>query len=73
MHRSLATSRSTPVHAEDRLLKAEEAARVLAVSTRFVWRLRSEGKLPAVQIAGATRFRLSDVNNLVQHGAKGGA
>jgi len=52
----------------DRLLRAAEVAEMLAVSTRLVWRFRSEGKLPAVQIAGATRFRLSDVRKLMGGG-----
>jgi hypothetical protein len=45
---------------------------MLAVSTRLVWRFRSEGRLPAVQIAGSTRFRASDVRKLIEGGTKGG-
>lgn len=59
---------STP----DRLLRAQEAADLLAVSPRLVWRFRAEGKLPAVSIAGATRFRLSDVKRLIDAGASNG-
>lgn len=56
---------------KEQLLRAGEVAEMLAVSSRLVWRFRSEGKLPAVQIAGATRFRLSDVERLIEAGAKG--
>jgi len=57
---------------EDRLLRAQEVATMLAVSTRLVWRFRSEGRLPAVQIAGSTRFRASDVRRLIEEGTKRG-
>jgi predicted DNA-binding transcriptional regulator AlpA len=53
---------------DDRLLKATEVAALLSVSTRLVWRFRAEGRLAAVQIAGATRFRLADVRRLMESG-----
>lgn len=56
---------------KDRLIKASEAAQLLGLSTRAVWRLRSAGVLPAVQINAATRFRLSDVQGLMLHGTGG--
>ena len=56
----------------DCLLRANQVAQLLAVSTRLVWRFRSEGKLPAIQIAGATRFRRSDVLKLMAGGTSGG-
>ena len=71
MHTNKDTKRRELDHHEDRLLRAREVAMMLAISTRLVWRFRSEGKLPAVQMGGATRFRLSDVTRLVQSGASG--
>lgn len=56
------------IDATDRLLRAQQVAELLAVSTRLVWRFRSEGKLPSVKIAGATRFRSSDVRKLIDGG-----
>jgi predicted DNA-binding transcriptional regulator AlpA len=53
---------------DDRLLRAGEVAEMLAVSSRLVWRFRAEGKLPSVSLAGATRFRLSDVKRFMQSG-----
>lgn len=54
----------------DRLLRAMEAATMLGVSIRAVWRLRASGALKGVQIGGATRFRLSDVARLVEKGTR---
>lgn len=55
---------------DEKLLRAPEVAEMLAVSTRLVWRFRSEGKLPSVKIAGATRFRLGDVRKMIEGGAR---
>lgn len=62
---------SISANPSDRPLRATEVAQVLAISTRLVWRFRSEGKLPSVQIAGATRFRQSDVERLIVSGTEG--
>jgi excisionase family DNA binding protein len=62
------TIRGSESDTPDQLLRAQDAARLLAISTRLVWRLRSEGKLPSVRLAGATRFRLSDVKRFIQSG-----
>jgi predicted DNA-binding transcriptional regulator AlpA len=41
---------------------AKAVAKMLSLSTRTIWRLRSAGKLPQpVQIGGAIRWRLSDI------------
>lgn len=52
----------------DRLLRAGEAAEILGCSSRTIWKLRSEGKLKAVAIGSARRFRLSDVQRIVSGG-----
>jgi excisionase family DNA binding protein len=52
----------------DRLLRAEEAAKLLGIGKRTVWQLRSRGDLPAVAIGGATRFRMSDIQKLIANG-----
>ncbi len=39
------------------LISAEQAARFLGVSKRYVWRLAREGKLPAHKVGKYTRFR----------------
>ena len=55
---------------EDRLIKAAEAARLLDVSLRMVYRLIATGGLPRVKIGKATRFRMSDIESLMQRGAE---
>jgi excisionase family DNA binding protein len=49
----------------DRLLTVDEVAATLKLSRRSVWRLRAAGELPAVQFGGSTRFRLSDVEIII--------
>lgn len=44
------------------LLSAKELAKMLAVSVRTVWRLRSAGQLPIpVMIGGSCRWKLRDI------------
>lgn len=51
------------------LLSAKELAKRLSISVRSVWRYRSSGRLPKpVQIAGAIRWRLSDIEQWIQWG-----
>jgi len=52
-----------------RLLRKKEVAALLACSTRMVERLVSAGKLRRVQVLGAVRFRLSDVEQIIMKGA----
>jgi len=59
----------TFAESEDRLLKVSEVAELLGCSARLVWSLRSEGKLDAVKVSCAVRFRLSDVRRIVANGA----
>ncbi len=58
--------------ARPQLLKAAEVADRLSCSTRSVWRLRSLGELPAVELPGVgTRFRECDVEALIHQQATG--
>jgi|HubBroStandDraft_1064217.scaffolds.fasta_scaffold257298_2 excisionase family DNA binding protein len=52
-----------------KLLRKKEVASRLACSTRMVERLVASGKLTAVKIRGAVRFRLSDVEQIEMNGA----
>lgn len=47
------------------LLTAKEAAALLGVSTRTLWRLSASGDLPCVHVGKATRWRRSDVEKYV--------
>lgn len=54
----------------DRLLRARDVADILAVSLRGVWRLTSEGVIPApIKLGGATRWRESDLRRFLRKAA----
>jgi excisionase family DNA binding protein len=46
------------------LLRIREAAAILKVSTRTVWRMIAEGQLTVVRVRRCTRLLLSQVNGL---------
>lgn len=51
------------------LLKAEEVACMLAISTRTLWRLVSVHKFPApIRVGSSTRWRATDVEAWVHAG-----
>lgn len=54
---------------DDRLLKKKDAAQMLACSSRHVDRLVNSGKLTRIKILGAVRFRLSQVQSLINGGS----
>lgn len=52
-----------------RLVSAEELARILAISTRSLWRLRSAGQLPRpVKLGGSIRWRIDEVERWIKVG-----
>ena len=48
------------------LLNVDQVADLLGISRRSVWRLRSAGELPAVEVSGATRWRHAAVRQFVE-------
>jgi excisionase family DNA binding protein len=54
---------------EDRLLRKKEVAALLGCSTRSVEREASCGRLKRIKIRGGVRFRLSEINAIIQSGA----
>ena len=55
------------------LLKAEEVARMLAISPRTLWRLVSaEGFPQPIHLGGSTRWRASEVAAWVERGCTSG-
>jgi len=53
------------------LITAAELARLLRVSTRTLWRLRSAGELPeAVRLGGAVRWRLDEIKKWIAGGCR---
>ena len=55
---------------QDRLLiSAKHFARLLDVSVRTLWRLRSAGKLPeSIRIGGSVRWNAQQVNEWIEEG-----
>ena len=53
----------------EKLLRKKEVASRLACSARMVERLVASGRLTAVKIRGAVRFRLSDIEQIILKGA----
>jgi predicted DNA-binding transcriptional regulator AlpA len=51
------------------LLAVEDVGRLLSVSTRTVWRLRSEGKLPKpVKLRGTVRWNAAEIRRWIDAG-----
>lgn len=51
------------------LITVQELGRLLKMSVRSVWRLRSAGAIPPpVRIGGAVRWRLEDVARWIERG-----
>jgi predicted DNA-binding transcriptional regulator AlpA len=58
-----------PSFAEPLLITAAEFARLLQISTRTLWRLRSAGELPEpVRFGGAVRWRLEEIRKWIGDG-----
>jgi excisionase family DNA binding protein len=51
--------------ASDRLLDVREAAELLGLRPRTVYKLSYEGRLPVVKVGRATRFRLMSLLQLI--------
>jgi excisionase family DNA binding protein len=55
------------VNSEDKLLlTVEQAAAVLSLSRRTLWRLTKDGKLPAVRYGRAVRYWIEDLKKWVE-------
>jgi excisionase family DNA binding protein len=48
------------------LLKTDEVAEILAISTRKLWVLTNRGDLPSVRIGRCVRYELRDLDAFVQ-------
>ena len=49
-----------------RLLRAKEAAAMLAISPRKLWGLTRSGKIPCVRIGSAVRYVEEDLHKFIQ-------
>ena len=51
------------------MMTAEEIARCMKISTRTVWRLKTQGELPkAVKVGRAVRWRQNDILHWIEQG-----
>ncbi len=57
---------TVPVTNSTQLLKAPEAARLLAIGTRKLWELTNSKRIPCVRIDRAVRYRLSDLEQWIE-------
>ena len=58
-----------PATTEERLLRKRDVSARLGVCNRTVERLVATGKLMRIKVRGAVRFRISEVQNLMNGGA----
>jgi len=64
---------SSTVPQQPLLLKADEVAHLLSISSRTLWRLVRAGEFPSpIYVGGSTRWRLTDIENWVDDGRPGG-
>ncbi len=56
----------------EQLLTAEEVARVLALTERYVWRLARAGDLPYVQVGKYRRFKPSAIQVFIKERTRSG-
>ncbi|QXD16989.1 helix-turn-helix domain-containing protein [Rhodocaloribacter litoris] len=57
-------------NASDRLLTVREVLDILRIGRTTLHQLRRRGVIEAVHIGRAVRFRASDIERLIEHGAE---
>ena len=57
---------TVPVPNSTQLLKAPEAARLLAIGTRKLWELTNRGEIPHVRIGRAVRYDGRDLDAWIE-------
>jgi excisionase family DNA binding protein len=66
MESSLGTRVSATISSNDRLLDVMEAADLLRLRPRTLYKLAYERRLPVVKVGRTTRFRLSSLLRLIE-------
>ena len=56
---------TTTSNIKPRVVNSKEAANLLCVSERTVWKLKTDGKLPYVNIGGRTLFRPETIEKYI--------
>lgn len=63
------SANASPPESDPLLLSAARVARLLEISERTLWRLRSAGKLPRpVQVGGSVRWRAEEIRRWIDAG-----
>ncbi len=60
-----------PVTNSTQLLKAPEAARLLAIGTRKLWELTNSKRIPCIRIDRSVRYRRSDLIQWIEEHRQG--
>ena len=53
---------------ETLLVKAREAARLLAISQRLLWELTNRGEIPCVRLNRSVRYSIAELRRLATNG-----
>ena len=48
------------------LLRPKDAAKLLAISERHLWRLMKEGLIPVVRLGRTTRYHPADIETFIE-------
>ena len=55
------------------LMKPQQAAEALAISTRTLWRMTASGEIPHVRLGGCLRYPVDDLQRWIDEQKRGGA
>jgi excisionase family DNA binding protein len=56
----------------DRLLTVQEAAKILTISPRHLWKLMKQGELPAIKMGRSVRYAQADIDAFIAKSRTGG-
>jgi excisionase family DNA binding protein len=56
----------------DRLLTVQEAAKILTISPRHLWKLKKQGELPAIKMGRSVRYAQADIDAFIAKSRTGG-
>jgi predicted DNA-binding transcriptional regulator AlpA len=60
---------ASAIVSEPLLITAEDVARLLKLSTRSVWRMKSAGAIPSpIRVGAAVRWRMDEIKKWIEDG-----
>ena len=63
---TLAASSAATTPEITRLVNSRDAARMLAISPRTLWRLGATGKIPRLKVGGCVRFSVEAIDDYIE-------